>query len=165
MGLLPHGSFELLHGDVIEKMPTKYPHAHVVTLLFALLSRFFGFPTLLTQFSLYINDENLPEPDFAVLKSSAPSLTDGGHVRAEDVQLIIEVSDATLSSDLTTKAVLYAGAGIPEYWVVDVNGRCLIIHDSPHVAGYTQVITYSETETASPRSFPTCIFPVSEILP
>ncbi|GAB4460125.1 MAG: Uma2 family endonuclease [Armatimonadaceae bacterium] len=165
MGLLPNGSYELLNGDVVEKMPTRYPHAHVVTLFFALFSRFYGFPFLLTQSSLYIDDENLPEPDFTVLKSLHPTLTDEGHVGAEDVQTVIEVSDTTLNTDLTTRAILYARAGIPEYWVVDVSGRRLLIHDTPATDGYASVTEYTETESAVVNSVQNAAFSVADILP
>jgi hypothetical protein len=40
--------------------------------------------------------------------------------RPGDLRLAVEISDTTLGFDLTTKAELYARAGIVEYWVVDV---------------------------------------------
>jgi Uma2 family endonuclease len=46
------------------------------------------------------------------------------------ILLAIEVADLTLSFDLATKARLYA-AGIPEYWVLDVNDRRFIVHREP----------------------------------
>jgi Uma2 family endonuclease len=164
-GVLTHGSYELIQGDVIEKMPMKFPHARGITLLFALFSQIPGFPLLLSQFSLWIDSENLPEPDFAILSTPSPTLTNRGHVQASDIRLVVEVSDATLSEDLTTKARLYAQAGIPEYWVVDVTGRRLLIHGVPGSDGYTQVTEYSETDTAAPRFAPMNAFPVAQILP
>lgn len=165
MGLLPEKGYELIDGDVVEKMPVKHPHANVITLLFALFSRISGFPLLLTQFSLWIDDETLPEPDFAVLFAPQPRITIRGYVPAEAVRLVIEVSDATLDRDITTKATLYARADIAEYWVIDVTGRRLLIHTTPEQDGYAQVTEYSETDTAAPLFAPASTFVISEILP
>jgi Uma2 family endonuclease len=49
-----------------------------------------------------------------------------GVVPLESVALIVEVSDTTLGIDMGRKLSIYAEAGVPEYWVVDVEGR--VIH-------------------------------------
>jgi Uma2 family endonuclease len=165
MGLLPKREYELIEGDIIEKMSIKHPHAAVITLLFALFSRITGFPLLLSQFSLWIDDETLPEPDFAVLAHANPTLTTRGYVEATNLRLVVEVSDATLSQDVINKAVLYARANIPEYWVIDVVGRRLLLHSAPGTDGYTAVTEYSDTDTAAPLFAPTATFPISDILP
>ncbi len=107
----------------------------------------------------------MPEPDFALLYEPNPVLTPLGHFRPSDIRLVVEVSDATLSDALTTKARLYAGAGIPEYWVVDVAGRRLRMHSVPGAEGYTQITEFSESDTAAPVLALTASFVVSEILP
>ena len=165
MGLLPEKGFELIAGDIIEKMPIKYAHARAISLLFALFSRISGFPLLLSQFSLLIDENTLPEPDFVVLISPDPTLTTRGYVQVANVRLVVEVSDATLPYDLTTKARLYARAGIPEYWVIDVNGRSLIIHTAPGGDGYAEAIQYMDSDTAAPLFALAQTFPVADILP
>jgi hypothetical protein len=57
-------------------------------------------------------------------------------VPAESVALVIEVSDSSLDRDLGRKSVLYAAAGIPEYWVVDLAGERILIHVDPNADGY-----------------------------
>ncbi len=165
MGLLPEKGYELIEGDVIQTMPIKDAHSYVITMLFALMSRFCDFSVLRSQFSLWIDEESLPEPDFAVLLSPTPTRTERGYLQPADMHLVIEVSDATIDRDVTTKAVLYARAGIAEYWVIDVTGRRLLIHRIPVQDGYSQVTEYSETDTASPLFAPDATFNVSEILP
>ena len=61
--------------------------------------------------------EHLPEPDLALIKPKRY-----GHERPsqDDVSLIVEVAESSLSYDLNEKARLYAAGGVPEYWVVDV---------------------------------------------
>lgn len=43
----------------------------------------------------------------------------------EAVKLLVEVADSTLAQDMGLKAALYAGAGVPEYWIADVNARTI----------------------------------------
>lgn len=59
-----------------------------------------------------------------------------GILPLEAVKLLIEVADSTLAQDLGLKAALYAGAGVPEYWVVDVSGRMIHQMWSPRPEGY-----------------------------
>jgi Uma2 family endonuclease len=49
------------------------------------------------------------------------------HPNAADVLLLIEVSDSTLSFDQSTKLSLYARYGVSEYWVVDVEGKRIVV--------------------------------------
>ena len=74
--------------------------------------------------------------------------------RPEDLQLVVEVGDSTLGFDLTTKAGLYARAGITEYWVLDVAGRRMIVHRDPQAGRYRSVAAYSEEESVAPMAAP-----------
>lgn len=165
MGLLPQGKYELIEGDVIEKMPIKDSHAYIVTLLFAFFSQFCAFPLLRSAFTLAISANDLPEPDFAVLATPAPTLTSRGYLQPADIRLVVEVSDATLTRDLTTKAMLYAAAGVSEYWVIDVVGRSIRVHAAPNTGIYTQVIEYAETDLIAPAFSQTNTVLVSVLLP
>ena len=59
-----------------------------------------------------------------------------------DALLVVEVADSSLRLDLTLKSVLYAAAGVPEYWVADVERQLLnvLTHPSPHGYGMTEVL-------------------------
>ena len=165
MGLLPQKGYELIEGDIVEKMPIKNAHGLVVSLLFALFVRFFGFSTLRSQTTLFINSLNMPEPDFVVLSNQNPTLSARGYLQPADVRLVVEVSDATLQTDLTVKARLYARAHIAEYWVLDINNRRLLLHTKPGADGYEHVSEYADNETAAPAFMPSATFAVADILP
>jgi Uma2 family endonuclease len=68
--------------------------------------------------STRINDYSLPEPDVVLTRHRGR-----GVVPMESVALLVEVSDTTLDIDLWRKLRIYAEARIPEYWVIDLNGR------------------------------------------
>ena len=79
-----------------------------------------------TEVSILLSDGTLPEPDIVVT-----SYRGTGAVPLETVALVIEVSDSTLDTDLGRKADLYAQAGVPEYWVVDLNEDRVLMHANP----------------------------------
>ena len=60
--------------------------------------------------------------------------------------------DATLDHDLTTKAELYATAGVPEYWVLDVNARELHVFRDPQPLPATLGATVYQTHTTHPAT-------------
>lgn len=64
------------------------------------------------------------------------------------------MSDTTLAHDLGPKAWLYARAGVPEYWVIDVNGRRLHVHREPGSAGYTSTRVVEADGEVSPLARP-----------
>jgi len=68
-----------------------------------------------------------PRPDFAIVRGTIRSQ----RPHPTSAELVIEVSDTTLDDDLTEKAELYAVAGIPEYWVLDLNARVLHVLRDP----------------------------------
>jgi Uma2 family endonuclease len=72
----------------------------------------------------------------------------------DDVHLVIEVADATLSFDRNTKARLYADAGIPDYRVIDLTNRQVIVHRNPQNGEYTTVTPHLETESIAPLAEP-----------
>lgn len=71
--------------------------------------------------STELSNISLPEPDIVV---AVPE--DGKVLAGPEVRLAVEISDSTLDMDLSRKAQLYARHGVPEYWVVDVEGR--VVH-------------------------------------
>ena len=91
-----------------------------------------------------------PEPDvvWAVRKRYT------AHPLAADVLLLIEVADTTLHLDLGEKAALYAEAGIPGYWVVDIEGRRLLVHRQPSGGGYSDVRSFAGDDPVAPLSDP-----------
>ncbi|HUD26808.1 MAG TPA: Uma2 family endonuclease, partial [Burkholderiaceae bacterium] len=72
----------------------------------------------------------------------------------EDVLLAIEVADTTLRFDRTVKAPLYARHGIPELWMVDLEGQVLLRHLEPGSEGYAVVTEHRVPASVAARSLP-----------
>lgn len=116
---------ELFEGEVYYMSPKHRPHARAVGNLYYALRQCLeeggSGLSVLTDISVRLSDHDVPEPDIAV--TDAPE--GDGILPLDSVTLLIEVADSTLAQDMGLKAALYAGAGVPEYWVVDVNGRTI----------------------------------------
>ena len=85
----------------------------------------------INEVSLRVSADSMPQPDVVVT-----SWRGTGPVPVETVALVIEVSDTTFDFDVGIKAELYAGAGIPEYWIVDLAERRVLIHELPADGDY-----------------------------
>ena len=72
--------------------------------------------------------DSVPEPDLALLRSHSYRR---GAPRPDDVLLVVEVAESSLRYDQTVKLPLYAGAGVPEYWIVSVEGEWIEVCRSP----------------------------------
>jgi Uma2 family endonuclease len=154
-GLFTGLRYELIQGDLIDKMSQNPPHAFCITRLNTLLGQIFGASRLRPQIPLEVapGDQqwSLPEPDLAVLAANdvpPETLYQTRHPRGDETALVVEVADTTLRHDLTAKRDLYARAGVPEYWVLDITGRRLILHRDPIDGEYAVTLTLSEQESA-----------------
>ena len=78
---------------------------------------------------------------------------------------MVEVADSSLYFDLTKKAGLYARAGIPEYWVANVNGRRFYVLREPRDGEYQSVTENAAHETVSPMAAPDAKFLVGLAFP
>jgi Uma2 family endonuclease len=93
-----------------------------------------GYLTLV-EASIRMPPRSMPEPDIAVTNFAG---TGNEPVPVESVALIVEVSSSTARYDLSRKARLYAAAGVPEYWVADLDGGKLHQLWSPAGKAYQQ---------------------------
>jgi Uma2 family endonuclease len=167
-GLLAGTRFELIDGQLFDRMGQNPPHAYVVTILTGILIDMFGRGRLRVQLPVEPAEaeasRSLPQPDFAVTRESAKAFATR-HPGAEDVVLIIEVTDTTFEYDTKLKARLYARAGFQEYVVVDLNSRQLRVHQSPRGDLYSSIRIFQENETYLPSAASAQSIRVSELLP
>ena len=104
-------------------------------------------------------DDNRPEPDLAwVRRVRRPDRPAVG-----DIDLLIEVADSSLASDLRLKADLYADGGIREYWIVDVPGRQVHAMRDPIASGYRDVSVVPRGDSIAPRCRPDAVLDTAEL--
>lgn len=92
-----------------------------------------------------------PESDIAVVQIN-PTDYGNRHPGVEDIFLLIEVA-RTLNFDCDQKAAIYAGAGIADYWVVNVTQRQVHVFRQPIEGEYQSKIIVSASSLA-PVTFP-----------
>ena len=125
-GALLHNRVELIAGKIVDRSPVSNPHAAGVNIL-ADIIRDVRAPKLEVRTEQHVDLSpvaSAPQPDIVVCAwrrdrygRQAPT--------TEDIYLIVEVAKSSLDYDRTTKRELYAAAGIPEYWIVNLVERQL----------------------------------------
>ena len=120
-----YGRTELIEGEVWAMAPMYSWHAKAIVELGTELTialRSLASPLrVFSGGSVSLTDDSVPEPDLSIGEDN-----DEGILPLAKLKLAIEVSDSTVATDLGVKLRLYAGAGVPEYWVVERDAR--VIH-------------------------------------
>lgn len=117
---------ELIDGEVIVLSAQFRPHAYTKTELYDhlrdALRNAGSMVRAVQEVSVGVDLNSMPLPDIVVTSEPRGE----GAVELSSVALLVEVADTSLATDLGVKLRLYARAGVPEYWVADVNGR--VVH-------------------------------------
>jgi Uma2 family endonuclease len=156
---------ELLAGAIVEMSPIGPLHAGTVNRLTALFSSRLGNRVIIgIQNPLLLRDEDSePQPDVMLLHPRADCYTHA-HPEAHDVYLVIEVADTSLEGDRDVKFPIYARAGVPEAWLLDVAAERLEVYWHPTPDGYRDVRLLQRGEPAVPQAFPDLALTVDDLL-
>ncbi|QJW98328.1 Uma2 family endonuclease [Frigoriglobus tundricola] len=129
-GIIMEGEpIELLEGYLVEKGMRNPPHEMSLRRLTARLPRHVPGWFLQVQGAISLGASE-PEPDGVLLRGDETTC-DGRLPTAADLGLIVEVSDSTLSFDRRDKGRIYARAGVPVYWIVNVADRQIEVYTDP----------------------------------
>lgn len=166
----PDARLELVEGEIWRKMPQNEPHSIAVLLAqYKFMELFARGHVVRVQLPLLIGDNSKPEPDLAIV-SGAPRDYLASHPTT--AELVIEISDATLRADQTTKAALYASANVAEYWIVNLVEHRLEVRRQPSPMeaeplgyGYRSTQILLPGESIAPLGAATSLIGVDELLP
>lgn len=120
---------ELLEGWIVPKMIRNPKHDAVVGLAHAALAARLPEGWFVRIQSAITTKDSEPEPDVAIIRGPIRRYL-GHHPGSADVALVVEVADTSLVRD-RQKARLYAAAGIPAYWLVNLAGLRIEIYAAP----------------------------------
>lgn len=164
-GLWEGQHYELVQGELINKMGKHSSHVFGTRQVRHILEAVFGWEKVFSEAPIDVAPEDHatsdPEPDIYVLEAGVFS---GEEPMPSELALVAEIADRTLDFDIKIKAPLYARAGIPEYWVLDLHGRRLIVHRNPSGSVYKSVVAYNEQERVSPLAAPDREISVADLL-
>jgi Uma2 family endonuclease len=167
----PEEKLELIEGEVYRKVsPQESGHSTGIRAGEEELRKAFGEGyDVRVQMPLVFGSHSKPEPDLAVVVGS---FRDYANKQPTTAVLVIEVADTTLTFDRTTKAALYAKAGIEDYWIVNLRDRVLEVHrlpapmaDQPLGHHYRSITRYTDADTVSPLAMPQAVVAAADLLP
>lgn len=135
--LAPEARVELIEGEIIDMSPIGPPHASKTNRLNRIFADAFGSRVIVSvQNPIVLGDLSAPQPDIVLLKPR-DDFYEAMHPEADDVLLLVEIADSSLSHDRDRKLPLYARFGIAEVWLIDVEGRHMDVHRDPDGGRYT----------------------------
>lgn len=158
---------ELLEGWIVPQMTHNPPHDSTIQ---RLLDSFYDF--LDRQWrprgqSAITTADSVPEPDLAIVPGPTGRFDERRPTMGE-IQLVVEVADATLTRD-RRKREIYAAASIPVYWIVNLNRRVVEVYSQPDpdARKYAAEQTFGEDDSIPVviAGQKMCEIPVSRILP
>jgi Uma2 family endonuclease len=155
---------ELIQGEIIDMSPIGRKHQACVD---QLAERFFqGLRRRVivrVQGSVRLSDLSEPQPDLALLRRQADFYA-SNFAGPDDVLLIVEVADTTLTYDRGTKVPLYAQAGVPQVWVVDINGQRVFVYREPGPGGYASSLVAQGDDRLGLDAFPEFLLTADEVV-
>jgi len=165
-GLFVDRPVELLAGELVPMPPEGEPHAFFSRAAGAYLARILGdgYASADRAFirpakPITLPNDSEPEPDIAIVAPLGREYL-RHHPYPENIFWVIEYANSSLEKDSTLKYHIYAEAGIPEYWLVNLKTGELIIHREPKGREYGSKMTLT-TGTISPLAFPDLTIPVT----
>src|ERR1700676_210653 len=132
MGWFDGKRVELVEGEIMVFSPQKFIHYAVTDQVAERLRKAFGIGFWVRlQAPLGLGSRSEPEPDVSVVAGARTDYTD----HPSTALLVVEISDTTLANDLGRKASLYARAGLPDYWIVNLVDEQVEVFRNPIVDG------------------------------
>lgn len=156
------GQIELINGRIVQMNPQGPQHASPLDILNE-------WSTEQSQRRFWIRIEkpivlpssiSTPEPDIAWVKRQSYAQR---HPGPEDIFLLIEASVSSIAFDAGEKRDIYARAGVPEYWQINVPKREIRVCRDPDAGSFRTITTHSASETISPRCLPEAMLPIGTL--
>lgn len=165
----PGERVELIEGEIVPLSPQNPPHARRTSKITMLFVRAYGDThAVRVGLPLSLPPASEPEPDFALVSFAAE---EQARRHPESADLVLELSDSSLRYDRTEKASVYAKAGLPEYWVLNlVQGNLEVNLDpgpdpeAPFGFAYRSRRIYQPDERVTPSRLPGTSFLVGDLL-
>lgn len=166
-GLLELKRHELIDGTLIRKASKTRSHSLALHFFQDWLRDVFGSRHVEQGASIdpgpLLSPTNEPDPDAIILRRPVTEFRDE-NPGPLDLLLVAEVADTTLEYDLGAKAALYASAGIPEYWVLDLRNMRIVVHRDPVGERYCSIVGYGADEAVSPLAATSALVRLQDFL-
>jgi Uma2 family endonuclease len=163
--LCPDERVELIDGEVLTKTTIGPRHNACVSSATRALVRAAGDAAIvLPQGSVRLDLYNEPEPDLVLLRPRADFYA-SRHAGPADILLVVEIAASSIEYDQGVKARIYAEAGVPECWLVNLNTNLVWRYSVPEDGAFLTVEQHGRGESIAPRLLPSCAIAVDTLLP
>jgi Uma2 family endonuclease len=161
---------ELIGGQMIVAEPKGSPHMTALGLTADALRIAFGAGWVVReQAPIALDDESEPEPDIIVV---AGHQRDYRREHPSRPALVVEIADSSLAFDRHHKGSVYARAGLPDYWIVNLRRRVLAVYRNPVAHDrarygwkYADVRVLRTGAAIAPLAAPTASITLADLLP
>ena len=154
---------ELLEGQLVDMSPIGPRHALAVDALNELLvTAVAGRAGVRVQNPIVLDDTTEPQPDIVLVRRPWRGYPTA-HPRPGDIFLVIEVADTSRETDLGAKLELYARAGIPEFWIVDLTTDGVLVGRNPGGNGYGSMSRIEPAGFLEVESLPGVTIPAASL--
>ena len=161
---------EFLEGEIIEMPTMKSPHATALELVYNVMREAFARRyAVRSQSPIELDEDFEVVPDVFVIEGNA---RDFRNALPQTANLIIEISDTTISYDRSRKASLYAKFSIQDYCILNLKNQTLEIYRRPvldentfYGFGYEEKLTFDNTKEVSPLAMSDAKIKVADLLP
>ncbi len=155
---------ELIAGQIVAMSPIGSHHAACVDRLNGLLHRQQGASFIVrVQSPIALDAYSEPEPDVVLLRPRTDFYADA-HPTASDVLLAVEVSDTSADYDREVKLPLYAQAGLPEVWLIDLQKSRIEVYARPQGDAYQQRVEVTADTTLTSPTIPQFALAAADVL-
>jgi len=155
---------ELIQGRIVENMSQDPLHRSTrVRLGNRFRAAFADRLVVMDECPVHIAYDGELTADLVALRGAVADF-DARHPVGKDIAVLVEVSNTTAAYDLGEKALLYAQAGIADYWVVLVRENALVRHREPALDGYKEVAWLSGADELSPLALPKVVWTAEAFL-
>jgi Uma2 family endonuclease len=169
LGVFEGEPLELIGGQLIVAEPKGTYHSSAVTAAdYALRAALPPGWIVRNQQPVLLDDESEPEPHLVVVPGSP---RDYRHAHPARPPLAVEVADSSLAFDRREKGSLYARAGIPDYWIVNLVESVLEVHRDPEPDAaaaygwrYRSITILAPPAVVVPLEFPSIRIAVADLL-
>lgn len=148
----PSDKVELINGIITAMSPAGPEHDYTIVQLTELMVAVLPKYHLKIQGTINLGEGQIFDPDVAVIRRYNNDTYKHRHPGPDDIPLIIEAAASSMKRDAQVKMPIYAAAGIPEYWIADIENQTLIVHREPMVNGYGLIQKFTGQTQVSPKS-------------
>jgi len=154
---------ELVEGEIVEMAPIGWRHMESVNALTGVLAdlRGAGGFVVSVQNPLVVGEHGEHYPDLVLYRAAVR----GRVPEARDALVVVGVADTSVSYDRNVKLPLYARAGVPEAWLVDLRAGVVEVHSEPREDGYGAIRRYARGEGVRSATLVEVAFEADEVLP